>query len=140
MVTARQALERAYLETNYRVLCATDSIDIRIGVSNVALDTLLQARGVHNWAFVSASNPRSQMKPDEDNARRHGEMTRSLHAERRLFVDALGMPDHADWMPERSVLILGIARPEALALARRWQQNAIVYGRLGELPELVWAD
>ena len=139
-MTARQGLERAYLETTYRVLCASDPIDIRIGVPNAALDAMLQARGVHNWAFVSASNPRSQMTPDEDNARRHGEMTRSLHAERRLFVDALGVPDHADWTPERSVLIFGIERSEALALARRWQQYAIVYARRGELPELVWVD
>ena len=139
-MTARQALERAYLETTYRVLCATDTIDIRIGVPNAALDILLQAHGVHNWAFVSASNPRSQMTPDEDNARRHGEMIRSLHAEGRLFVDALGVPDRAGWTAERSVLIPGIERPEALALARRWQQNAIVYGRRGELSELVWTD
>ena len=139
-MTARQVLERAYLATTYRVLCATDPIDIRIGVPNAALDAMLQVRGVRSWAFVSASNPRSQMKPDEDNARRHGEMTRALHDERRLFVDALGVPDHADWTPERSVLILGIEQSEALALARRWQQNAIVYARYGELPELVWAD
>ncbi len=139
-MTERQALAQAYLETTYRVLSGTGTIDIRVGVPNPALDALLQTRGARNWAFISASNPHSQQTPDEENARRHSEFMRSLHAEGWLFMDALGVPDRAGWTPERSVLIPGIEQSAALALARRWQQNAIVYGKCGEPPELVWTD
>lgn len=132
------ALGEAYRRTTYRVFTATQPVDMRIGVVNPALDALLQTHGVRTCAFVTASNPRSQQHPDEQNALRNEAMMQSLRAEGWSCLDALGLPDRPDWTPEQSILILGITRRSAVALARRWQQNAIVYGRRGEPPELVW--
>jgi hypothetical protein len=38
------------------------------------------------------------------------------------------------------VLVLGIGRRRALALAREFDQAAIVYGERGKRPELVWCN
>lgn len=139
-MTQHEALARVYLQTTYRVITAAKPVDIRIGVLNPALADLLQSRGARTWAFLTASNPRSQQLTDDDNALRNDKLMQSLRDEGWSCLDAVGVPDNSDWMPEQSVLILGIGRRAALALARRWQQNAIVYGEHGVVPELVWAD
>jgi len=139
-MTDDQALRDAYLQTTYRVAATAEPVDIRIGDHNPALDRLLQANGVHQWAFVTASNPQSQPLSDADNAQRNEEMKKSLHAAGWRTVDGVGLPGQPGWQAEHSVLILGIGREAACALSRRWQQKAIIYGALGKVPELVWID
>ena len=139
-MTARGAIHHAYLHTTYRVVTTPEPVDIRIGQRNSALDRLLQANGVQRWAFVTASNPRSQAQTDEDNARRNDELKQSLDETGWRYLDGVGLPDGCGWQPEHSVLILGMGKRAAIALARRWGQNAIVCGIHGEPSELVWAD
>ena len=139
-MTAGKALQQAYLETIYRVAGEEQAIDIRIDQSNVALDALLQENEVRQWAFVTASNPRSRALSERDNARRNAEMKSSLKRAGWRTVDGVGLPLRPGWKPERSVLILGIDRDAAIALARRWEQNAIVCGSFAQPPELVWVE
>jgi hypothetical protein len=136
----KRTLTEAYLRTTYRVLAETGPIDIRIGAVNPALERLLHARGVRTWAFVTASNPRSEPLCDDSNAQRNDAMKQSLREAGWRTVEALGVPDHPDWSAEQSVLIPGIGQQEAVTLGRCWQQNAIVFGRSGEPPELIWID
>lgn len=137
-MTQKKALADAYLHTTYRVLVADEPIDIRIGAVNPALERLLQAQQVQTWAFVTASNPLSRAFPEQDNARRNDALKRSLREAGWRYLEALGVPDQSGWEPEHSVLIQGIDRETAVALGRRWGQNAIVFGKAGEPPELVW--
>lgn len=138
--TKTEMLTDAYLHTTYRVLAADETIDIRIGAVNPVLDSLLQMRQVQTWAFVTASNPRSRKLSIESNAERNDAMKKSLREAGWRYLAALGVPDRQDWRPEHSVLIPGIGRDEAVALGRRWEQNAIVFGKTGESPELVWIE
>lgn len=132
-----KAMRQAYLDTVYRVNRQPHPIDIRIGEANSALDELLESHGARQWAFVTASNPRSRPLPDSENAARNAEMKSSLEEAGWRMVDGIGLPCRPGWQPEDSVLILGIDRDTATTLARRWQQNAIVCGELGGLPELL---
>lgn len=136
-MTADKALRQAYLETIYRVASEPQPIDICIGEMNASLDELLQANKVRQWAFVTASNPCSRALSDRDNARRNSELRSSLEEAGWRVVDGVGLPLRTGWKPEHSVLILGIDRDAAMALARRWEQNAIVFGTFGQAPELV---
>lgn len=136
----RPRLREAYMNTTYRVIAVPRPIDIRIDQTNVALEQLLLDHGVSEWAFVTASNPQSRALSDEENRRRNDELKNTLRAQRWRYVDAAGVPDRGGWPPETSVLILGMGRPAAQVLARRWGQAAIVCGRLGGVAELVWVD
>lgn len=138
-MTADEALREAYLQTTYRVVGAPEPVDIRIGHRSRALDRLLQENGVQNWAFVTASNPRSRRLPDRDNAKRNTEMKQSLQQGGWQMLDGMGLPCSPEWQPEHSVLILGIDRDAAMKVALRWEQNAIVCGTIGQPAELVWA-
>ena len=137
-MTADNVLPQAYLDTVYRVAGDGQAIDIRVGEPNAALDELLKGNGVRQWAFVTASNPRSRPLSERDNVLRNAEMKHSLGAAGWRTVDGVGLPCRPGWQPEHSVLILGIDRDTAISLARRWEQNAFVYGTLGLPPELVW--
>ncbi len=131
-------LARAYLSTTYRVDAPAGPIELRIGQASGALDRLLRQRGVRTWAFVTACNPYSLRLPDWRNLVRQRRL-RTLC--RQLGFSALpgaGVGDVPGWPPEPSLLVLGIARARARRLARLFAQNAIVAGRRGRVPELVW--
>ena len=136
--TDDKALRDAYLDTIYRVNAEPQPIDIRIGERNAALDELMRANSAVEWAFVTASNPHSRVLSEHDNTQRNTELKRSLEQAGWPTLDGVGLPCKADWQGEQSVLILGIDRDAAIALARYWEQNAIVYGVAGSPAELVW--
>ena len=139
-MTVRKVLRHAYLHTTYRVVTTPEPVDIRIGQRNSSLDRLLQTNSVQQWTFMTASNPRSQPHSDDDNARRNKALKQSLDEAGWHYLVGMGLPDRCGWQPEHSVLILGMGKSAAIALARRWGQNAIVCGSFGGAPELVWVD
>ena len=137
-MSADKALCDAYLQTIYRVVEMPQPVDIRIGEQCSALDRLLESYGLREWAFVTASNPRSRRLPDRDNARRNAELKQSLRQAGWQILGGLGMPPDNQWQPEVSMLVLGIDREAAMKLALRWEQNAFVRGAIGQPAELVW--
>ncbi len=137
---AREILEAAYRQTTYRVSGASGPVDIRIGIRNGSLDRLLEAHQVREWAFVTASNPGSRASPEHENARRNAELEQVLREAGLQYLHGSGVPDESGWQPERSYLVLGITNADAMAMAKRWGQRAIVWGSLGNAPKLAWTD
>jgi hypothetical protein len=130
-------LLQAYLETDY---CVDDvDIVIKIHQRNPLLDQLLQENNATTWAFITSDNPRSQSLSDEENTRRFNEF--------QSLVKDMPLPYHlgygkgqGDWPPEKSILIIGLIRDKATEFARRFEQNAIVFGSIGERAELITFD
>ena len=131
-------LERAYRDTTYRVDHPDGAIDLRIGVSNARLGALLAAHGVDRWAFISAANPRSEQISGKDNALRNKALRDAVSGAGHAVYPGRGVPDHGDWPPEDSLLVLGIGLDAALALGRRHGQLAIVAGEAGGCAVLHW--
>ena len=129
---ATPEIEAAYLAASYRV---GGKLVLRVGEPSRVLDHLLANRGLDEWAYLTAHNPRSRQLTQEENAARQRELLARL-AGRRLLLGHAEAPDGA-WR-EASVLVLGMARDEALALARSFEQNAFLAGRRGGVAELVW--
>lgn len=130
-------LKQAYLDTTYRVRAQYQLIDIRVGVENVALDQLLLIHGVSEWAFLTASNPGSRLLGYAQNRIRNVELEQSLRDADLHFLHGVGVPDLHGWPQERSYLVLGINRLEAVSIAMRWGQSAIVWGEAGAKPQLI---
>ncbi|HVF49552.1 MAG TPA: DUF3293 domain-containing protein [Pyrinomonadaceae bacterium] len=130
-------LEEAYLRTSYRVEEVEKPFDIRVGQSSPQLENLLATYGATSWAYITAFNPRSIPLSLEENERRHVEL---LHAAQTLGCRTLvghGVGDDGVWPPEKSLLILDIDRHTARELGVRFEQNAILVGERGGLPELL---
>lgn len=132
-----EALVRAYAEAVYWVFGPQGYIPLRAGERSAALEELLAHSGAGEWAFVTACNPGSELLSPAENDRRVEALEAVLYGRYSTFRGA-GVGTGGDWPPEPSLLILGISEEEALQLARRFGQNAIVSGTLGEPARLVW--
>jgi len=134
----RRALHDAYRATTYRATLDGERVEIRIGERTPRLDALLRARGVTDWAFVTAANPHATRLSEAENEARHVELTRALAAEGFTGFEGESVADDGAWPPERSLLVVGIRESEAVRIARRFDQEAIVAGALGEPARLVF--
>ena len=139
MDTDREHLRAAYEATAYWVQAGPERrFAIRCGVRSTDVDELLAAAGVETWAFITAANPRSVRLSDADNAARMAGLVDALRDRGHTHLPGAGKGDDADWPAEPSLLVLGIAEGEAEALARAFDQHAIVVGRRGEPARLAW--
>ena len=107
---------------------------LRIGEPSAALESLLQAHAAATAAFVTAANPRGEERSNAANEAAMSMLTASLAWP---YLPGEGRDPEGRWRAEPSVLVLGISRPEAEALGRRLEQNAIVFVEKGAAPELV---
>jgi len=90
-----------------------------------------------SWAYVTAYNPHGQAVPEAENQRAQARLLHGLREEKRSFYLGASRGDLGDWPPEPSVLILGIAEAEAIRLAARYRQAALVVGRRGQRARLL---
>ncbi len=131
-------LANAYLRTTYRVFAAT-ALDIRVGRRHPELDLILGEFPAETWAFLTAFNPRSQLLPEAENLRRLRLLENALRAAGDTYIyNGVGIGDAAGWEAERSFFVAGISRTAAARLAKQFEQNAIVFGEIGGLAELLW--
>lgn len=133
------AIEAAYRATDYRVADSpAGPFVIRVGEPSPEAVRLLVLHRQTEWAFVTACNPCSEQLPDEVNARRMAGLEGELRAGGWPHYPGAGVGRDGTWPPEPSFLVVGISEAEALDVARRFGQNAIVAGRIEEPARLVW--
>ncbi len=130
-----QQLLNSYTSTIYRV--SRPQLDIVIGQYSPLLDQFLMDNNAYCWAFVSAGNPFSKLLDEKENEILHEKMKDLLEFRGYSYVEGLGIPNNSDWPPEKSLFILDINLLEAKQLAMQFEQNAIVFGLLNEVPQLV---
>ncbi|HEY3326086.1 MAG TPA: DUF3293 domain-containing protein [Novimethylophilus sp.] len=129
-------LDAAYRATAYTVYLADGALALRVGTASPALDGWLKRYGYASWAFVSACNPGSRPSTAAENDARHARLVAAVEALGLEWIAGMGVPDDGGWTPEASLFIPGIAPTDALMLASRFGQNAIVCGTLGGVPQL----
>ena len=106
-------------------------IEIRVGRKTPALDELLRRRGKRRWAFLTACNPGARLLGQAENRARTRALESLLRSRGFLFFRGRSGADAGGWTEEASFLVVGIARPEADRLRRRFGQDAFVTGLLG---------
>lgn len=132
-------LETAYRNTDYRVDDGPfGPFTIRIGEVCGELEELLFGEVAFDWAFVTACNPGSRPLSAARNAQRMADLEEFVRAHGWRYYHGGGVGRTGNWPPEPSLLVIGIPQRDAVELARRFGQNAIVAGRTGERARLVW--
>jgi nucleotide-binding universal stress UspA family protein len=132
--------EAAYRATSYAVDDGPLRFVIRIGARCAPLDELLRVRALEEWAYVTAWNPGGRLADRAANEAAQKRLEAELLATGRPLLRGASLGDSGEWPPEPSLLVLGIPRDEAVALARRYGQEAIVAGRRGAPAELVFCE
>ncbi len=132
--------EKEYLQTDFVVKDGEVHITIRVGELNSALDELLMDRGAKAWAFITAQNPGSVTLSARENDFRQSQLRQLLDDKGYKYLHGYGQGKDGNWPPEQSFLILNVERDAALKIGRIFDQNAIVAGRIGIEPQLIWCD
>jgi hypothetical protein len=131
-----QQLQEAYLATIYEVKHL--GLQLRIGEENWNLEELLIDNNAFSWAFISAWNPFSQLLSPKENNILHLKLIELAKNKCWIYTEGLGVPQNKGWEAEKSLFILDIPKSEAVILGKTFNQNAIVIGRLGKAPELLF--
>lgn len=130
-----QILE-AYRKAQY-VVFGEPPLVLRVGVPNQRLDTMLEAAGTASAAFITACNPGGRRQGDQENQAAQVRLERTLEEKPYGCYPGEGRDPAGCWPAEPSLLVVGIPRPEAEALARAFGQNALVFVERGGAPELI---
>ena len=128
-----------YRKAHYAVYGEPELV-LRIGEHSAALDALLESKGATAAAYITAANPRGRVQPEADNAIATAALRRSLSGAGYRCLAGEGRDPEGKWKAEKSVLVLGMTREDALALGRAFDQNAVVLVERGKAPELVVLD
>jgi len=133
-----ERLANAYRATSYWAKSPVESFRLRIGEKHPEWDATLHTLGIAEWAMVTAYNPRSKQLLPIENRERQERLGAEIGALGFACWPGENIADDGGWPAETSALVLGIGREVAMELARRFEQHAIVVGRVGEAAELVW--
>lgn len=132
--------EAAYRATTYRVFLPGGALDLRIDAAHPALAAWLAANGAARWAILTAFNPRSERRPAAENLERQAALEVALLEAGWEPFAGENVADSDAWSPEETCFVPAIDLAEAMALASRFGQNAIVFGEADGLPRLVWIE
>ncbi|MEQ8858118.1 MAG: DUF3293 domain-containing protein [Pseudomonadales bacterium] len=138
MTTADAALDRAYRRAHYRLHLRTGALDLEVDRREPALAALLAGYGVAGAALISACNPGSRPTSTEANVAAQARLLARVSAAGYPWHDAEALDPDGAWPAEPGLLILGIDRTQALALARDFCQNALLYVDGSAAPRLIW--
>ncbi|RKH71702.1 DUF3293 domain-containing protein [Corallococcus sp. AB049A] len=136
----RTALHAAFQATGYVVrahpLVGDRKHVLRVGAEHPALDAALTARGFATWAFLTAWNPHAHPRPPRTNARLQQRLLALIEAEGRVALSAVGVADDRRWF-EESLFVPGLSRDEALRIGGLFDQEAVLWGAVSGVAELV---
>jgi hypothetical protein len=137
MLTA--ALIDAYTATDFVLFDTGDGeLVVNVGQRSAEFDRVLASRGAETAVIVTAYNPRSVVLPDAENRARHQRLTAMLEARGHDYALGEGRDPTGHWKPELECVVFGISVEVGLEIARAFDQNAIVFIRRGDAPELAY--
>ena len=133
------SLQTAYKQAIYEVYNGEDTIELFIGECCPELDCIIPTE-CFSWALITACNPYSQRLSEVENRQRHQKLLEYLSGLQFTSLAGIGKDRNNVWTPEQSLLVFGLNRQGAIAIGRKFQQNAIVYGELHQPVELLWVN
>lgn len=128
---------QAYRHAEYVVFSRTP-FTLRIDVPCEDLIQLYARMGCDCCAYLTACNPRSRLLRPAANARRMRALSTSLAQQGWRTIAGEGRDPQGEWPAEPSLLVPAMGIADALVLARRFGQNALLAAGRDGIPRLVW--
>lgn len=144
-------LDRAYRRARYRVFGPGGVITLQVGRHEPALATILcptraqpPGPGVRRdgtaAALITACNPHSRLADPATNDAAEAALVSRISAAALPHFRSVALDPDGQWPAEPGLLILGIERRAAVAVARDFGQNALLWIDARCIPELVWTE
>jgi hypothetical protein len=132
-------LRAHYLAADYLV-AGGEGFTLKVDHASSALLALHRRHAVSCSAFLTACNPRSQLRGDEQNRRAQCELESLLARQGYACVPGRAVDPAGLWPDEASVLALGVPASEAAKLAHHFGQNALLVMAADAVPQLLWVQ
>ncbi len=113
---------------------------LRVDHHSHALRALQRRYGVACSVFLTACNPRSQRFSVAANLRLRRQLESLVYRRGYASLAGYGTDPAGRWGVEESLLIVGMGSAEAVALARRFGQNALLVIGADAVPRLWWTQ
>lgn len=126
-------LIQAYEATCYSIL--NPKIDIYLRKENEALHSFLKEESFDSWCFITAWNPFSIALSAEENKALNKKLETDLI--NYAVFPAAGKDTLGKWSPEISFFVGNISKEQAMFLGEKYEQNAIAFGEVERMPELI---
>jgi hypothetical protein len=130
----------AYEATDFVVFDRDEEWSLKVGVASPRIDALLDRHGAARATIVTAFNPRSRVLAPGANAERHRSLVRLLEDRRLVFLYGEGRDPSGHWVAEAECIVFDISLAEGLEIARRFDQNAVVFIERGQAPRLEFSE
>lgn len=130
----------AYQATDFVVFDRDEEWVLKVGVPSPRIDALLDRHSAATATIVTAFNPRSRVLAPAENAARHQSMVLVLQERGLPFLYGEGRDPSGGWIAETECIVFGISLTEGLELARRFDQNAVVFIERGKAPRLEFPE
>lgn len=130
-------LRKVYEDTDYKVFFDQKEIILKVGKESIEMNQILDDLRVNNFAFITAANPNSSLKPIEENRIRNLELEKFLIQKEILYCKGIGESGDNTWK-EESFCAFGIDLQIAKKLAKAFEQNAFVFGMENGVPKIVY--
>ncbi len=134
-------MEGVYRRALYRV-DAEEVFVLRIGQFSDALKALFDSQKCQSAAFLTAFNPGGVKTSDTYNNRAQNELENHLEHSGIEAIAGIGLDSdrESQWPGEPSVLALSIKRTQAIEIANKFGQLAILWCPSSAIPELLMID
>lgn len=117
-----------YKNTDYWFVVNGQKITLSVGSTNSDFDSLCRDVNCKTGAFITAFNPHSSLLSISENRDRNQLLEADISNLKgiRYFYGA-GEDRDNQWPAEESFMVLGLSQQTVIDLARRYQQNAILW-------------
>ncbi|WP_061123580.1 nitrile hydratase accessory protein [Caballeronia catudaia] len=133
----RHDLTAATLDAYRAAIYRVDDIDMKIGVANAAVVSLLAQHDVASAVFVTAFNPFGEVLAPDENAQRQRSLVERVGALGLRALPGEGVDPTKVWTAEASLFVLGATPDTADMLMSAFEQNAVVYVDRAGVPRLL---
>ena len=112
-----------------------EDIEVELGRTHPEIDHWLSKYQLERWVILTAENPNGEEFPFFVNKQRTGVLRTELQKSSLPYVEGKGKVE--GYPEEISFLILGIELEDALKMAKRYEQLAIVTGHPQGFAEVI---
>jgi hypothetical protein len=130
-------LHSAYLNTHYRIPAL--HLIVRANSRNPKLDAHMIQHACRSCTIITACNPKSKLLSKEANQIRNEHLLRDIELLKLPFeLSKAEAIEINSWPVEDGFCIFDIDVSTVVRLARKYEQNAVLYMKLQESSRLLW--
>ena len=129
-------LIEAYKSTNFEVQTSSPFV-LNIGKVSRDLKELFAAASVDCGCFITAFNPLSEPRNEEENFEAQRYLKQRLDSLGKVILDGVGSDPSGKWRGEPSFFVLGLPIEQSKIIGKEFGQNAVVWCGSACIPTLV---